>query len=367
VVAVVRGVDVFHRLMAESEWGFGEKTPNRKHVKRGDSVVFYISSGSGAYSHSFLGVAKIAKDPVRVAAPKPVLIEKVNIRDSPIHVPLGDVEVWDQGVAIQPLISRLTFIKNPDSWGVYLQGGVRKISKQDFQEIVTAAQGRGVVSQRELRQKTYELIWKRPAQPVIQQPRFPKLIAERATYQLARFSREEDLEEVVVKYAKEIFGDRTIYFDLKRKIQSKTDIAGIPDGYLLDLTDLSPTSFFLVENELESHDVFSHIVPQVMRFSRAFDHASKRKILRLLYDEIKSNEDLRLEFEKLVGEKDLYKVLDEIIYSDFGIVIVIDRSIPQLTDIRSTLEGIAAEVRIIELKRFSTTSVDEPIFLVDTP
>ncbi len=363
----VRGIDIFHCLMGKGEWGFGERTPHRKHVKGGDTAVFYISRGSGASSYMFWGVAKVAKDPYRAEDPTPVLIGDKNIRDSPIRVPLTEVKVWNQGVPIQPLIPRLKFIKKTESWGIYLMGGVRRINKEDFDEILASAGGRGVVPRNDLRNATYELTRKRVRRTPQYEPGLPKLLASGEILHVVPYKDERALEDVVVRHAKDIFGERTLYFNLKSKIRSKSDIAGIPDGYLMDFSDPNSTRFFLVENELERHEVFDHIVAQVMRFSEAFDYGSKRKIRDLLYDEIKADEDLARQFKAFAHDQNVYRVLDEMIHSDFGIVIVIDRSSPQLTRVRSALEGVAAEIRILELMQFSRERGKESIYLVSVP
>ena len=54
-------------------------------------------------------------------------------------------------------------------------------------------------------------------------------------FELTRFKNEKDLENAVINLAEDIFGKKSIYINLKKKVKNKTiSFANIPDGYLLD-------------------------------------------------------------------------------------------------------------------------------------
>lgn len=360
----VRGIDIFHRLMIEREWGFGNRTPNRRSVRAGDFIVFYIAAGSKGFSYSFMGKARIANDPSRADAFGPVLIGAINIRDSPIRVPLKDVVVWDRGVPIHPLLSRLEFIKREENWGRYLQGGVRKFTKKDYDEISGAAEGRGVVGLPDLKKMTFAAIPKRGRHAPKAAVGFPKVLIEGQALGPVEYDDEKTFEKTLERIAQHVFGERTMYFNLKRKIRSRTDIVGIPDGYLLDFSDPESTSFFLVEVELSTHSVFDHIVPQILRFNQAFDDSSKRKIRDLLVAEIEGTQGLMKDFSKLSAGSNVFRTLDEAVYSDHGLVVVIDKSVPQLEAVRDQLEGVVSEVRIIEVMPFGEERAKQSAHLV---
>jgi hypothetical protein len=70
---------------------------------------------------------------------------------------------------------------------------------------------------------------------------------------LTGFKNEEDLEKTVVNLSEDIFGKKSIYIDLKKKVKRKaTSFSNIPDGYLLDFR--SKIKLWIVENELSTHD-----------------------------------------------------------------------------------------------------------------
>lgn len=78
-------------------------------------------------------------------------------------------------------------------------------------------------------------------------------------FELTRFKNEKDLEKAVINLAEDIFGRKSIYIDLKKKIRNKTvSFANIPDSYLLDFR--SRIKLWIVENELSSHYSFKDLL-----------------------------------------------------------------------------------------------------------
>ncbi len=74
-------------------------------------------------------------------------------------------------------------------------------------------------------------------------------------------SEEKDFHPLVKSQSKEIFGEDSIYFDIKTLLKSASGIGSIPDAYVLDLSE--PYSWYVVENELSTHPIYEHIVSQL--------------------------------------------------------------------------------------------------------
>ena len=81
-----------------------------------------------------------------------------------------------------------------------------------------------------------------------------------------KHTSEEDFEKEIVNNYKLFFGNDTIYIDSKRKVSAKSLGETIPDGFLFVLSDRENPDFYLVEAELESHDFYKHIFPQITKF-----------------------------------------------------------------------------------------------------
>ena len=83
------------------------------------------------------------------------------------------------------------------------------------------------------------------------------------------FHEESDFELDIIKHAKEIFGPKSFYIDIKKKIK-KDNIVTIPDGYLLDFSIEMDPRLYIIENELVTHDPYKHIGQQLLKFAISY-------------------------------------------------------------------------------------------------
>ena len=93
------------------------------------------------------------------------------------------------------------------------------------------------------------------------------------------FKLEEDFEELIRSQAKILFGKNTIFIYTKRKLKGVVLGASIPDGFLFDLTDVHNPEFYLVEVELQKHDFYRHIFPQITKFFGFFRSSTSQNDL----------------------------------------------------------------------------------------
>lgn len=149
-----------------------------------------------------------------------------------------------------------------------------------------------------------------------------------------------------VKNADTIFGQEGIYFDIKKLIGKPKKGATIPDGYYLDLTFHNDPRLYLVEVELQSHDVYGHIGEQLLRFGISSE-TDKYKMKSFLFDSInkdtikKSNLDA---FFKKSKYDNINELLDKVIFDNKpAAIIIIDEASDELYNVLGQLT-IAAEV-----------------------
>ena len=116
-----------------------------------------------------------------------------------------------------------------------------------------------------------------------------KIVDEKGkTYNLYSYGLESEFEEMVVANVDAIFGKDGIYFEIKKLIGKQKKGATIPDGYYLDLTFHTDPRLYLVEVELNSHDVYGHIGEQILRFGISSE-MDKYKMKNLLLAAIQAD------------------------------------------------------------------------------
>lgn len=166
-----------------------------------------------------------------------------------------------------------------------------------------------------------------------------------------QYSQEADFERAVMQQAKDIFGAKTLYIDVKKRI-SEGEIVTIPDGYLLDFTFPSAPRLYIVENELVTHDPFRHIGQQLLKFAVSYK-ASGRKIKAFLLKEIMDRPDDRSFVEdnvKQAGYRNIDAMLEDLIFErPVAAVVIIDETTPELENV---LGQLSMPTDILEFQTF---------------
>lgn len=185
----------------------------------------------------------------------------------------------------------------------------------------------------------------------------------RDTYQLFEHSKESSFEKVVVSLSPEIFGQESIYIDVKKRVKGG-EIITIPDGYVIDLADPLSPSLYVIENEIVSHDPFKHIGIQLLKFATSFDEGQVT-IRKFLMDEISKDKVSLKKLEEACLKstfRNIDNYLDAAVYKKFKAIVVIDEARDELHNV---LEKINSEISVIELKTF-VNSNGEFLYNFDT-
>lgn len=181
------------------------------------------------------------------------------------------------------------------------------------------------------------------------------LIKDGKRYDEKKFSLEADFENEIVAAKKMIFGQDAIYIDAKKKIGTLALGNTIPDGFLFDLSDQDNFEFYIVEVELEKHDFYNHIFPQITKFFAFFKNSKRQKeLVEKLFSTIDTDSALKRQFKKYLGDQEIFKFLSDLIDSSQNILLVIDGAKPELPEISDTYSDTWGKmVRVLEVKKFA--------------
>jgi len=181
------------------------------------------------------------------------------------------------------------------------------------------------------------------------------------------YSKESDFEELVAKNAETIFGDKAIYIDVKRKINTTTLGGTIPDGFLIDLSDIENPEFYLVEVELQSHDFFGHIFPQITKFFAFYkDSKQRQKLIDTMFRFFREDANLENKIRESIGSREIYKFLKDTMDASQNILIIIDGPKLEFKEIIDTYTDTWAKMVKVEIvNHFRRDNND--ILTVDPP
>lgn len=154
------------------------------------------------------------------------------------------------------------------------------------------------------------------------------------------YPKETDFERMIVENSDKIFGSTGIYFDIKKLIGTPKKGAAIPDGYFLDLTFHNDPRLYLVEVELNSHDVYGHIGEQILRFGISTE-TDKYKIKNCLLSEVNKDDSKKQKLLTYFSKSkydNISELLDKVIFDNKpAAIIVIDEATDELYNVMAQL------------------------------
>ena len=166
-----------------------------------------------------------------------------------------------------------------------------------------------------------------------------KILYNGRTYNYYEYNKEEEFEREVVSISNEIFGDNSIYIDVKKRI-GEDKILTIPDGYLIDFSFKTEPRLCIIENELSIHDTFKHIGEQLLKFSISYKN-SGRKIKKYLLENILKDNEKKKKINTIcsaAGMRNIDALLEDIIFEkEVSAIVIID-------DITSDLENVLSQL-----------------------
>ena len=170
------------------------------------------------------------------------------------------------------------------------------------------------------------------------------------------FNSESEFEEDIVSSSNMLFGNKIIFINPKKKIESKSLGGVIPDGFFFDFNDPTDPQFYIVEVELISHSFFNHVFPQITKFFAFYKNVKIQKsLVDKLFSVINNDNQLKSAFRKFLGNSEIYKFLSDIIESSQNILLIADGNFNELQEITDTYTDTWGKlVKFIEIAKYKS-------------
>lgn len=179
-----------------------------------------------------------------------------------------------------------------------------------------------------------------------------QLVTPYGTFNLIQYETEQEFERAIVAHVNDIFGERRIYLDCKRRIGAKDGKQSVPDAYLIDVSSPKDPQLYVVENEIASHDLFKHIGVQLLQFSVSFAQAG-RTIKQILFDEVCAEPSAKTRCVKYAQEggfRNLDHFLESLVLDKaFRALVIIDE---ETDDLHAVTKNLGFPVEIIEFSTY---------------
>jgi hypothetical protein len=167
-------------------------------------------------------------------------------------------------------------------------------------------------------------------------------------------SEEEEFEPLVTDHISEIFGEKSVFINIKQKMKTKSGIGSIPDGYVIVLDKIP--SWHVIEMELSRHPLYDHIVNQMSRFNNGIkNHSTRKDIVDMFYNYIDGEEFLKIKIKKLIHPTELHKYLTDLVDKQPSVTVIIE----QKTDaLQEALSALPFATTVVEFKTFVREGVN---------
>jgi hypothetical protein len=180
------------------------------------------------------------------------------------------------------------------------------------------------------------------------------IIGDGKRFSEVKFSSESEYENDIVTASNELFGDRIVFINPKKRIESKSLGGTIPDGFFFDFSDPTDPQFYIVEVELATHSFSGHVFPQVTKFFAFYRNTRRQKsLVRKLFDIIEGDRNTRAAFKRFLGRHEIYKFLSDIIETSQNILLIADGTFEELPEIMDTYTNTWGKVvKFLEIRKY---------------
>lgn len=182
-----------------------------------------------------------------------------------------------------------------------------------------------------------------------------RIIYDDKLFILYEYSEENEFEKHVIQHTNEIFGPKSVYIGIKKRI-GEDNILTIPDGYLIDCSFESDPRLYIIETELVTHDPYKHIGQQLLKFAISYK-MSGRNIKSFLLENIlndKSKKAIVEEGFKKAGYRNIDAFMEDIIFEKpVASIVIIDKI---TSDLENVLNQLTMKTDIIEFQTFISSN-----------
>jgi hypothetical protein len=173
------------------------------------------------------------------------------------------------------------------------------------------------------------------------------IVGSNKVYLRGRFESEDEIKKVFESSYRKIFGEEFIYIPVEKPLRTAEGRYTAPDGFLVDLQG---RRWFIVEVELYSHGVWSHIIPQITRhLVAAMNPEEREKLVGLFADYLESVGKLESPQPGAGSTSSPRGILEEVVREKPGLVVVIDR-IPG--DLNAWKDLVTTNVILVEVTKY---------------
>ena len=130
---LVKAREIADTLLEHGIWLIWKRTPYQNDYQPGDRILIYLARSGKC---EFIAVAELASGPEQATRNDLDLADSLGLIGYDRKMRLRNIQHFEVGKPIRPLVEKLRFIKNKRWWGHHFRQSAMRIPEVDFERIV---------------------------------------------------------------------------------------------------------------------------------------------------------------------------------------------------------------------------------------
>jgi len=165
-----------------------------------------------------------------------------------------------------------------------------------------------------------------------------------------KFRSVKELEPIILKSSKVLFGERTFLIPLHKKEESLFAKGFLPKGLLLDLGNVTRPRIYFLDISIGEDSFYSQIFPRITKFIACFKN---KELMEKIYKVIAQNKSLKKELQGKISNEGIGELIRTAMNQPF-ILLVTDNEIKELTEVRDVYLEIGKVLSCVFIRKFGS-------------
>jgi predicted transport protein len=165
-----------------------------------------------------------------------------------------------------------------------------------------------------------------------------------------KFRTVKELEQIILKNSRMLFGERTFLIPLQKKEESLFAKGFVPKGLLLDLGNVTRPRIYFLDISIGEDSFYSRIFPRITKFIACFKN---KELMEKIYKVIAQNKDLKKELQGKISNEGIGELIRTAMNQPF-VLLVTDNEIKELTEVRDVYIEVGKALSCVFIKKFGS-------------